>query len=307
MQESSDKTVVGITGATATGKTGVSIQIAKHYQCPVVSFDSRQFYQELAISSAAPTVKEMNGVPHYFISSHSLKNPINAAQYSEAANKLVKNLFKENETIVMVGGSGLYLSAFLSELNTLPDAHQNIRKNLNRIFETKGIQVLSEMMRCYDPDYYQIVDRRNPHRLIRGLEVCMQSGLPYSDLIKASEKGPMLFNFIGIHLTEVKAMLEQRIAQRTNEMLQRGLIHEVKSIHKLKLNPPLQSIGYDEITLYLNGQIPLKEAKTRININTIAYAKRQVTWFRKKGYREFHHSQKKEILDFLAAGTNTSN
>lgn len=246
----------------------------------------------------------MAGVPHFFISSRSLKNPVNAAQYAAEARNLVKTLFEENDIIIMAGGSGLYLSAFLMTLSTIPGAHPNIRENLNRALKTQGVEFLAQLLRCYDPDYYRVVDLKNPHRIIRGLEVSMQSGMPYSEMINAADVDTDFFNFLGIHLTAERSELERRISLRTENMLKKGLISEVESIIELNLTPPLQSIGYDEILLYLKGEISLQEATARINLNTLNYAKRQVTWFRKKGYVEFSQQRIGELLDYIVDQLN---
>src|SRR5665213_3564416 len=223
------KNLIVIAGPTAVGKTALSIAIAKAFNCPIVSADSRQFFIEMNIGNAKPTVTEMQGVPHYFISSHPIIENYNVGKYENEAIALLEKLFQANEKIILIGGSGLYIDAICKGFDELPEADVDTRNKISSLLKSEGIEGLQQLLKELDIDYYNKVDLQNPQRLSRALEVCLTSGSSYSTLRKGKIK-KRNFNIIKIGLNTSRDVLYNRINKRVDEMMNNGLLNEVKSL-----------------------------------------------------------------------------
>jgi tRNA dimethylallyltransferase len=275
-----NKTLIVIAGPTAVGKTAIAIQVAKHYNTVVLSADSRQFYREMSIGTAKPDADELAAVKHYFIDSHSIQENFSVGDFEKQALALLDELFKEYDTVVMAGGSGLYIKAVCEGFDNLPVADPGIRHRLNQDFTEFGIRHLQERLKEVDPDYYEQVDIQNPQRLIRALEVFETTGKPISYYRKSTvNKRP--FNIVKIGLNLPRDILYQQINYRVDKMMELGLIDEVKSLIPHRNLNALNTVGYSELFDYFDGNTDLESALELIKQNTRHFAKRQLTWFRK--------------------------
>ena len=275
------KILICITGPTASGKTALAIKLALHYQTEIISFDSRQFYKELKIGTSPPSAEELQLVPHHFIFCRSLTEPYNAATYAAEAQKKINELFDVHNVVIMVGGSGLYLNAFLHGLDEMPEVLPDIRKDLQELFQRKGIGVLQQELEQKDPEYFHEVDINNPARLIRALEVIRSSGRKYSEFRKNKVHKTLPFQVVQFFLNPPRELLYARIDQRVDTMMQQGLLEEVRSLLPFKNYKTLDTVGYKELMEYLEGSCTLEQAVNKIKQHTRNYAKRQITWFKK--------------------------
>lgn len=278
------KTLICVTGPTASGKTALAIKLALHYHTEIVSFDSRQFYKELKIGSAPPSQEELQQVPHHFIFCRSVTEPYNAATYAADAQKKINALFDVHDVVVMVGGSGLYLNAFLHGLDEMPEVLPDVRKDLQELLQREGITVLQQELAQKDPEYFREVDIHNPARLIRALEVIRSSGRKYSEFRKNKATTDLSCQVVQIFLNPPREALYARINQRVDDMIQQGLLAEVRTLLPFKNYKPLDTVGYKELFEYLEGHCYLQEAVDKIKQHTRNYAKRQVTWFKRSNY-----------------------
>lgn len=294
-----NKSLIVLVGPTAIGKTAASIHIAEAFNCPIVSADSRQFFKEMSIGTAKPSAEEMQGVPHYFIDSHSITDEFNVGKYETEAIALLDTLFKTNNTVLLVGGSGLYIDAICKGFDELPEADAEVRNKINTLLEEKGIKALQELLKELDPEYYSKVDLQNPQRMSRALEVCLTTGEPYSALRKGKIK-KRDFNIIKIGLNTEREVLYERINKRVDTMMQQGLLEEVKNLLPQKNLNALQTVGYNELFDFLENKTDLKTAIESIKQNTRKFAKRQLTWFRRdEEIKWFEPNQITEIITFL--------
>ena len=275
-----DKTLIAVVGPTAIGKTSWAIRLAKHYNTEIVSADSRQFYKEMKIGTAVPSNFELAEVPHHFIQHRSIAEPWSVGDYERAAIGLLKKLFKKKNVVVAVGGSGLYLQALARGLDEFPDVDRSIRENLINKFEEMGLPYLQNQLKEADPDYYELVDLDNPRRLIRALEVFLASGKPYSSYL-AKPKANRSFNTIYLGLSAERPVVYQRIEQRVDLMMEAGLLIEAEDLIGYRNLTALQTVGYQELFKYFDGQWDLETAVKEIKKNTRRFAKRQLTWLRK--------------------------
>lgn len=275
-----NKNLICIVGPTAIGKTKLSIAIAKHYNTEIISVDSRQFYKELTIGTAVPSTAELNEVKHHFIQNKSVMDPFNVGDFEIEAISLINNYFIKNTTFVAVGGSGLYMDAIVKGLDEFPKTDGEVRKKLTVEMVTNGIASLQEKLRILDVVSYKKIDLNNPHRLIRALEICLESGKPYSSFLKAIKK-ERAFKSITIGLTADRNIIYNRINERVDKMLENGLLEEVKSVLPYKKKNALNTVGYKELFDYLNGECTYDEAVENIKKNSRRFAKRQLTWFNK--------------------------
>lgn len=272
--------LVIIGGPTASGKTGMALQIAKYFRTEIVSADSRQFFRELNIGTAKPSPQELSEVPHHFINSHSLTESFNAADYGEQARKLIQELFTKHDVVVMAGGSGLYIDAVIHEIDDLPKVDNATSELLDNIFQTKGISALQSMLSEADPATANVIDLNNPRRVIRALGITLSSGKKYSELIGKKSKKPH-FNFLMAGINHPREELYERIHVRTMQMISDGLLAEVVSVAAFRQNQALQTVGYRELFDYLDEKVSFEDAVLKIEQHTRNYAKRQLTWFRK--------------------------
>ncbi|SFT56495.1 tRNA dimethylallyltransferase [Lishizhenia tianjinensis] len=273
------KSLVVIGGPTASGKTGLSVALAKQLKCPILSADSRQFYKEVAIGTAKPSPEEQEGVPHYFIDSHSLQNPLSSGAFEEEAIPLIEKLFQEHDTLILTGGSGLFIDAILYGIDNIPKDNK-VKEHYIQLQEAQGLDVLLAELAAKDPEYYQEVDKGNSHRVIRALEAIACSGQKFSELRKHTQK-PRNFTPYIFLLDHEREALYSRINQRVDIMLQEGLLEEVKSVAHLRHLQSLNTVGYKEVFDYLDGKTSLEECVELIKRNTRRYAKRQITWFKR--------------------------
>lgn len=277
-----NKTLVIIAGPTAVGKTAFCVQLAKRLQTEIISADSRQFYKETVIGTAAPTKKEMDGVPHHFVGNLSIFDYYNVSIYEREAMALLGNLFQEKDFVIATGGSGLYIDTLCYGIDNLPDIDLNLRNSLIQRFQKEGLEPLVEQLQQLDEEYFAIVDKKNPKRVVRALEVCLQTGQTYTSLRKKT-KNNRDFKIIKICLTLPREQLNQRICLRTDEMMQKGFLQEAKKLFPYKKLNTLNTLGYRELFDYLEEKISLEEAVDKIKTNTKRYAKRQMTWFKREG------------------------
>ncbi|MFT5166978.1 MAG: tRNA dimethylallyltransferase [Saprospiraceae bacterium] len=293
------KYLVVIGGPTASGKTGVAIKIAQHFRTEILSADSRQFYREMSIGTAKPTAKELATVKHHFIACTSIHENLTVGEFERQALALLDQLFQDRDIVVLTGGSGLYIRALCEGLDQFPEVPAEVRIDLIDRFEKEGIEFLQKELAERDPAYYKIVDIHNPQRLIRALEVCIASGVPYSNFRKETH-AIRPFKTINIQLEWERATLYDRINQRVELMLKNGLIEEARSLYSLQQLNALQTVGYQELFDYFDNKISLEEATELIKRNTRRYAKRQLTWMRKDGFwKGFKQEKVEEIVAYI--------
>lgn len=274
------KHLIVIAGPTGIGKTDLSIRLAKQYQAEIISCDSRQFYREMNIGTAVPNKTDLTEVKHHFIQNLSIENPYTVGDFEKDALTKIDELHQKNDVVIMVGGSGLYIDAVCKGLDDFPKIPTDIRARLNQRLVHEGIESLEQELNKLDPDYHKIVDKSNPHRIIRALEVCLVSGKAFSSFRKKQEK-TRAFNTIKIILNRDRETLYERINLRVNQMMKEGLLEEVKNLLPFREFNALQTVGYKELFAYFDGESNLETAIEEIKKNTRRYAKRQMTWFRR--------------------------
>ncbi len=272
--------LISIVGPTAIGKTRLSIALAKHYNCEILSADSRQFYKEMYIGTAVPNDDELTSVPHHFIQNRNIHENYNVGQFEKDALQLLNKLFKKKNIMVMVGGSGLYTDAVLKGLDFFPNIDGSIRLKLSQELQNKGIESLQKQLEKLDPETFHVIDIHNPHRIIRALEVCLGTGNKYS-FYKNMPKEPREFIPIKIGLDATREITYKRIETRVDVMINNGLLEEAKSLYPYKDLNALQTVGYRELINYFDGNCNLEFAISEIKKNTRRFAKRQNTWFKK--------------------------
>lgn len=275
-----NKYFISVVGATAIGKTVLSIQLAKHFNTEIISCDSRQFYKEMSIGTAVPSVEELAAAKHHFIQNRSIFDNYSVGQFEKDALKKITELFTKHQVVIMVGGSGLYANAVINGLDYFPEVDQEIRTNLNLQLKNNGIETLQNQLKELDIDSYNSIEIDNPHRLIRALEICIGTGKTYSEF-KNKPKAPRNFKTIKVGLTADREIMYERINKRVDIMMQEGLLEEAKKLYVNKDLNALQTVGYRELFEYFEGKYSLEFAIDEIKKNTRRFAKRQVTWNKK--------------------------
>ena len=279
---SKQPTLIVIVGPTGSGKTSLAVTLARHYSAPIISTDSRQFYRGLPIGTAQPTAEELSLAEHHFSADREVDDDFNSGRYEQEALARLDELFKRHDVVVAVGGSGLYIQALCEGMDNLPEANDVLRQSLKQRLESEGIEPLFEELRRLDPAYAEVVDRHNPSRIMRALEVCITSGKPYSHQRKG-EKQQRPFRIVKIGTDLPRDVLYERINLRVDMMISEGLEAEARAmLPKRELNS-LQTVGYREMFDYFDGRCSLYEAIELIKRNSRRYAKRQMTWFRRDG------------------------
>ena len=273
-----NKTLISVVGPTAIGKTKLAILLAQHYNTEIISADSRQFFKEMNIGTAVPSIDELSQAKHHFIQHKSITEQYTVGDYEREAIEKLADLFKKHDVVIMVGGSGLYVNAVTDGLNTFPTVDPNIREELNDELSKKGIRVLQSKLRHLDPIYYEKVDIHNPQRVIRALEVAIGSGQPYSSFIN-KPKAEREFKVLSVGLKADRPLIYDRVNTRVDRMVKAGLLDEAKSVLPFKKYNALQTVGYKELFKYLDGEWTLDFAISEIKKNTRRFAKRQLTWF----------------------------
>jgi len=281
-----------ISGPTAVGKTALTIRLAHRFQTEILSFDSRQFYRELSIGTAKPTQQEMEGIPHHFIDCCSVHDPLSAGEFERLALVRLNELFTRHKVVIATGGSGLYLSALLYGIESMPEIPDSIREEVKRAFSERGLPYLQEQVRTIDPTFYAEADVQNPFRLMRAWEVFLASGKPYSTFRKGTVQQRPWQQRVWV-LEREREELYRRIDQRVHAMLEAGLLEEVKQLTPSKNLQALQTVGYSELFDHLEGKTSFDEAVSLIQRNSRRYAKRQLTWFRR--YPEFEWVHPNEL------------
>lgn len=274
-----EKKLIVIEGPTASGKTSLAVELAKHFETIVLSSDSRQFYKEMSIGTAKPTLEEMDGIQHYFIDSHSLKEPLTAGKYEKEGLEILENEFKNQSTIVLVGGSGMFTNALCNGLDNIP-VFPEIQNKLRTELEKEGSDKLLKELEETDLDYFKLVDKKNNMRILRALEVIRGTGKTFSSFRQNSiSKRP--FTVKRFVINHERQTLYDRINLRVDQMIDNGLLQEVKSLEEFRNLAPLQTVGYSEVFDYFDGNYSLEECIDKIKQHTRNYAKRQLTWFKR--------------------------
>lgn len=293
------KILLVVGGATASGKTGFAIRLARHFHTEIVSCDSRQFYREMSIGTAKPSAEELAQVPHHLIGHMSIETPYSVGDFEEEALQLLDQLFQEHSVVVLCGGSGLFIKALCEGLDEFPEVPAIILENLQQEYEENGIEFLQKELLQSDPDYYQEVDLQNPRRLLRALSVIRASGKAFSFFRRQAPK-KRDFQTIYLQMDWPRAALYERINQRVDLMLKGGLIEEARQLYPHRHLQALQSVGYQELFDHFSGLISLEEAIALIKRNSRRYAKRQLTWFRRDGFwASFHPTDFEGALTYI--------
>ena len=288
------KKLIVIGGPTASGKTGLAIEIANHYNTEIINADSRQFYKFMDVGTAKPTKEELAQAVHHFIDFLEPDQEYNAGRFEIDALAKIAEIHEKNDYAVVVGGSGLYIRTLCEGMDDLPETNPEIRAKYNQLFKDEGLEFLQKQLIEKDPDYYEVVDTNNPHRIIRALEVIEQTGVTYSSLRKRV-KPERPFEIIKIAIDIDREELYERINDRVDVVISPGLIEEIKSLLKYRHCNALQTVGYIDIFSYLDGTISLETAIELIKKNSRNYAKRQMTWFNKD--EEFQWVRKEDFGD----------
>lgn len=276
------KKLITISGPTASGKTSLSLKLAEHLNCSIISCDSRQFYKEMSIGTAVPLKNELKKIDHYCIQHKSIKETYTIGDFKDEAHKILKKLFKNNDFVIMTGGSGLYMDSVVSGLDDFPKIDPVIREGLNKNFKSNGIIYLQKKLKELDPKYYSIVDLNNHRRIIRALEVCISEKQPYSNFLNKKNNTNNKFKTVNLSIETNRVDLYKKINSRVDQMIKYGLVEEVNSLYKYKHLNPLNTVGYKEIFDFIDGKSTLIEAIDKIKQNTRRYAKRQLTWLKKR-------------------------
>ena len=274
------KRLIVIVGPTGSGKTDLSIRLALHYRAPILSTDSRQVYRSMPIGTAQPTEEQLNTVEHHFIASHDIEDKLSCGEYEVQALACLEKLFAQHDDVVAVGGSGLYVQALCEGMDELPQADEALRRELERRLADEGIGALAAQLRELDPRYYEEVDRSNPARVMRALEVCLQTGRPYSAQ-RTGVRRERPFRIIKIGVNLPREVLYDRINRRVDAMVAEGLEAEARRLYPHRELNALQTVGYREFFDCFDGRVTRDEAVELIKRNTRRYAKRQLTWFRR--------------------------
>lgn len=294
-----DKHLVVIAGPTASGKTSTAIKVAQALGTVIISADSRQFYKEIPIGTAAPTKQELSKVQHYMIHNLSVEDDYNVADYEHDVLNLLNKLFLEHDTVVLTGGSGLFIDAVCNGIDFMPDISDENRESVKRLYQNGGLLALQEEVKRLDPEYYKIVDKQNPRRLQRAIEVCYQTGLSYSsfrnNIVKHRD-----FKIVKVAILWERNELISRINQRVENMIAEGLVEEARMMYPKRHLNSLNTVGYKEMFEYFDGKITLEEAIEQIKISTRQYAKRQMTWLRRSNdYKWFTVNEIDKMLEYI--------
>lgn len=295
------KKLIVIGGATATGKTAFAIALAQNLGTEILSADSRQFYREMSIGTAKPTKAELAAVPHHFIDFLSVADDYSVGDFERDALQTLDNIFQKNDTAILVGGSGLYLRAVCEGLDTFPPVSMETKMKVEEGFQSGGLAWLQQELALRDPRHWEKVDRQNPARLRRALEVCLETDRPYSSFLKNDNAAHRNFQPIYLLLEIPRPQLYERIGQRVDQMIASGLEDEARVLLPYRHRAPLRTVGYEEFFDYFDGKCTREEAIEKIKQHSRNYAKRQVTWFRKYGeWNILHNPDAKLVAGQLA-------
>ena len=294
------KYLISIVGPTGIGKTALSLKLASHFKTDILSADSRQFYKEIPIGTAAPNQDELAVAPHHFIHHKSITDAYSVGVFEKEALEKLKSLHSSNPVVVMVGGSGLYIDAVIKGFDEFPDIAPEIRIQLNSELESKGLEFLQKELKRLDPKSYETIALQNPHRVTRALEICRGTGQPYASFLN-KKKPQRDFKTISIGLKAERPLIYERINNRVDQMIENGLLEEAKSVFEYRNLNALNTVGYKELFNYFDGQWTLDFAISEIKKNTRRFAKRQMTWFQKAPETQWfeYDTDLHNILDYL--------
>lgn len=294
-----NKYLIVISGPTAVGKTELCLKLAKKLNTEIISADSRQFFKEMELGTAKPSEEELLSVKHHFINNLSISEEYDVKKYEKDVLDLLATLFKMNDVVILTGGSGLYIDAVCQGFDEIPDIDPDIRKTIIQEYEENGLEWLQKEVRRLDPEYYGLVDLKNPQRLMRALEVCRGTDRPYSQF-RTKKKQVRPFRIIKIALERDREELYQRIDLRMDQMIEKGLFGEAENLFQFKHLNALQTVGYSEIFGYLDGEYEREEAIRLLKRNSRRYAKRQLTWLKRDpDYHWFHPDDFEGIMEFI--------
>lgn len=295
------KTLIVITGPTAIGKTALCLDIAKHFDIPIINADSRQIFRELKIGTARPTEEQMREVKHYFVGMLGLEDYYSASLFEQQVLELLGQQFRTRDYALMAGGSMMYIDAVCDGIDDIPTIDDATRDLMKRRLSEEGLERLCEELKTLDPDYYDIVDRQNPRRVVHALEICTMTGKTYTSFRKR-EKRERPFGIMKIGLNRPREKLYERINQRVDQMMADGLLDEVRSLYPQRHLNALNTVGYKELFDYIDGRWPLEEAVERIKGNTRRYARKQLTWYKKDDQIHwFHPDDKETIINYISS------
>ncbi len=293
------KTLIVLIGPTGVGKTDLSIKIAEKYGSPIISADSRQLYSDLKIGTAAPTEEYLKRVKHYFVGTLKLTDYYSAAQYESEVISLLEELFKSNNTILLTGGSMMYIDAICKGIDDIPTVDSETRQMMMEKYEKEGLDRLCAELKLLDPEYYSTVDLKNPKRVIHALEICYMTGKTYTSF-RTGNKKQRPFDIIKIGLCRDREELYERINKRVDIMIKEGLVDEVKSVYEYRNLNSLNTVGYKEIIQYIEGNCTLEFAIEKIKQNSRIYSRKQMTWFKRDNdITWFHPDKEEEIMEFI--------
>ena len=298
------KHLIVIAGPTAIGKTSLSIALAQHFNCPIISYDSRQFYKEMSIGTAKPSLEELERAEHHFINSHSIHNLYTSGMFETDALAKLSTLFKTSEYVIAVGGSGLYIDALCYGIDDIP-TDRDLRKVIHEEWQTKGLEYLQKEVELFDSEYYNTADMQNPRRVMRAVEVIRLSGKTYTSFRKKTNK-PRPFTTTWIGLEEEMTILYDRINKRVDEMISAGLKEEVERLLPFKSLKALQSVGYQELIPCFENEYTFETGIELVKRNSRRYAKRQLGWFRRNEEINWFHSKDREAIVSLINERNKS-
>ena len=294
-----NKTLIVITGPTAVGKTDLCLDIAKYFGIPIINADSRQIYREIKIGTAAPTEEQLQQVRHYFVGTQALTDYYSASIYEQEVMSLLDTLFQTSDYALLSGGSMMYIDALCNGIDDIPTVDDETRNTLKRRLAEEGLESLCEQLRVLDPEHYEIVDKKNPRRVVHALEICLMTGRTYTSF-RTNEHKERPFNIIKIGLTRDREIIYERINRRVDIMMEQGFLDEARSVYPLRHLNALNTVGYKELFAYLDGTWSLDEAIERIKGNTRRYARKQLTWYKKDPLVTwFSPDDKKLILNHI--------
>lgn len=294
-----EKTLIVITGPTAVGKTALCLDVAKHFHIPIINADSRQIFRELKIGTAPPTEAQMQQVHHDFVGMLGLDDYYSASLFEQQVLELLDRQFLSSDYALMAGGSMMYIDAVCDGIDDIPTIDDLTRTTMKQRLADEGLEALCEELRQRDPEYYEIVDRQNPRRVVHALEICLMTGKTYTSFRKR-EKRQRPFSIVKIGLNRPREELYDRINRRVDQMMADGLLEEAKALYPKRHLNALNTVGYKELFDYIDGRWPLEEAVERIKGNTRRYARKQLTWFKKdESIRWFHPDETETIIKYI--------
>lgn len=298
-------TLIVLIGPTGVGKTDLSLRLAEHFQTSIVSADSRQLYADLKIGTAAPTPEQLQRVQHHFVGTLKLTDYYSAAQYEVEVLKLLETLFAKQDTVLLTGGSMMYVDAICKGIDDIPTVDTETRQLMLQRYESEGLERLCAELKLLDPEYYKIVDLKNPKRVIHALEICYMTGKTYTSF-RTCLKKERPFRIIKIGLTRDREELYDRINRRVDQMMEEGLLEEAQQVYPYRALNSLNTVGYKEVFKYIDGEWTLPFAIDKIKQNSRIYSRKQMTWFKRdKEIHWFHPEKETKILEYLNATIHT--